>query len=496
MVSSVILVVSEDKRSRETLRAILFPDGFQIIEAYDYSSTITTLNQTIPDLVIINHSLDGNSGLELAKDVKSRLPYIPLIMIADTHEDYTAVQSSNIDIFTSIRTPFNANDLRLSIGRALEEKRLKDEIKSLKGQLEKRSNLLTSMGNSEPVQRLVKLLEKTASMEFTVLIEGESGSGKELISRTIHEMSPFSDGPFIAVDCGAIPESLFESELFGHEKGAFTGATSSKIGFFEAAHNGTLFLDEICNMPYSSQGKLLRTIEERRVQRLGSTKTKAVKVRIVAATNRPLEQEVEKDLFRVDLLYRLKEVSIQVPPLRERKEDIFYLAQRFLNELQDQLPINCLGFSREAIASMLQYAWPGNVRELRNCVRQAALSCENNQYIQPPDLSFNRTQSAAVQPRRFDHAPPGNQQVQTPAAIGQSGPAPQPLTGLPPAPGALELAAGQSLTSLVRDYTQAVEIQLIKQALETTGGNKMKASKLLKIDYKTLYRKLKQYDIQ
>lgn len=463
--TATILTVDAHQGSRETLRAILEPDGFTIHEAGDPDAALQLLNTITPDLVLLDFKLTGKNGLELAMDIKERLPTVPVIMITDDRDMRVVVQAIRRGIYDYLTKPVNANDLRLSISQALEEKQLKEEVRSLKGRLEGRVSLMSRMGSSDKVQALVRLLEKIAPSPFTVLIEGESGSGKELVARAIHDMSAVRDGPFVAVDCGAIPETLFESELFGYAKGAFTGASSNKTGFFEAANKGTLFLDEICNLSYSSQQKLLRVMEERKVQRLGSTLSTPVSVRIVAATNRPLEEDVESRLFRVDLLYRLKEVSVRVPPLRERQEDICYLAQRFLEEFRAQIPISCQGFSSPALSALMAYTWPGNVRELRNVVRQAALTCEERLPIMPEQLPFLAAPLEAHE---------------------------RPLQGII---AALPLPGERALADLVQEHTRELEKRVIIQTLESVRGNKLQTAKLLKIDYKTLHRKLKQLQI-
>ncbi len=457
----VIITVDPHQESRTTLRAILEPDGFLIHEAGDPDTAMQLFNTVTPDLVLLDFKLTGKNGLELAMLIKERLPYVPIIMITEDRDMRVVVQAIRRGIYDYLTKPVNANDLRLSISQALEEKGLKEELRTLKGRLEGRISLLQRMGSSDVVQALVRLLEKISPSPFTVLIEGESGSGKELVARAIHDMSAVSDGPFVPVDCGAIPETLFESELFGYVKGAFTGASTNKPGFFEAADMGTLFLDEVCNLSYTAQQKLLRAIEERRVQRLGAVVSTPVTVRIIAAGNRPLEQDVEARLFRADLLYRLKEVSVRVPPLRERQEDVCYLAQRFLEEFREQLSISCQGFSGPALMALMRHPWPGNVRELRNVVRQAALTCDDGQFILPAHLPF------AALPSGEDKA-----EASGPPDLGD-----------------------RSLAELVQGHMQEFERGIIARVLSSTRGNKLQAAKTLRIDYKTLHRKLKQLNI-
>jgi DNA-binding NtrC family response regulator len=485
----VILTVDAHSKSRATVRAILEPDGFQIMEASDPDSAVRMLNSVSPDLVLLDFNLAGKNGLELALQIKDRLPHTPVIMVTEGRDMRVVVQAIRRGIYDHLTKPLNAHDLRLSVSQALEDKRLKDELRNLKGRLEGRVSLLDRMGSSDKIQSLVRLLEKISPAPFTVLIEGESGSGKELVARAIHDMSAVREGPFIAVDCGAIPETLFESELFGYAKGAFTGATKSKAGFFEAADRGTLFLDEVCNLSYTSQQKLLRAIEERQVQRIGTVTTQPVNVRIIAASNRPLEQDVDARLFRVDLLYRLKEVSVRVPPLRERPEDVCYLAQRFLDEFRGQLSIACQGFSGQALMALMHYHWPGNVRELRNVVRQAALICDDHTHIQVAHLPLTPAQlpeSCQVPwtPLPLIPTEPARHEGPEPS-VQPEAPTQAPLPELGSAP----------LADMVQEHARDFERRIIRHALEVTNGNKMKATKLLKIDYKTLYRKLKQLGI-
>ena len=479
--AATILAVDADPGSRKTLEAILRPDGFAMYEAGNPDEAMCLLNSISPDLILLDFKLPGKNGLEVAMEFKERVPGVPIIMITEDRDMRVVVQAIRRGIYDYLTKPVNANDLRVSISQALEEKRLKEEVRSLKGRLEGRISLMDRMGSSDKIQTLSRLLEKVAPSPFTVLIEGESGAGKELVARAVHDMSAVRDGPFVAVDCGAIPETLFESELFGYMKGAFTGAASNKHGFFEAADKGTLFLDEVCNLSYASQQKLLRVIEERQVQRLGSTTTRPVDVRIIAATNRPLEDDVAARLFRVDLLYRLKEVSVRVPPLRERKEDIYYLAQRFLDEFREQIDIRCQGFSGATLTALMQYPWPGNVRELRNVVRQAALTCEDGQPVQPGQLPFVEGVSV-VSPL-------------PPLPTEKAGEEPLRGESLPSQMAEAVSLTGRSLAELVQEQTRDLEKMIIVQALEQTGGNKLQAARMLRIDYKTMHRKLKQLGI-
>jgi len=304
--------------------------------------------------------------------------------------------------------------------------------------------------------------KKVAPTSFTVLVEGESGSGKELVARAIHGLSKVKDGPFVALDCGAIPESLIESELFGYMKGAFTGAHSNKPGQFEMADGGTLFLDEVGNLPYGSQQKLLRVMQERCIQRLGGRKKLSIQVRIIAATNQSLEKDMEDGTFRTDLYFRLKEFAITVPPLRERKEDIVYLAEKFMDEVQSELGRSCKGFSRETIKYLMSYSWPGNVRELRNMVRQAVLLCDENAFIEPDNLMFSPCLTTSTKDHAaFDHVYDGK----------------------------------KPLKEILKSLSDDLEQTIIKETLIQTKGNKSEAARRLGVDYKTLFRKIKTHGV-
>jgi len=297
------------------------------------------------------------------------------------------------------------------------------------------------------------------------LIEGESGVGKELVARAIHDLSNVREGPFIAIACGSIPETLMESELFGYMKGAFTGAYTDKPGQFELAEGGTLFLDEVGNIPYMMQHKLLRTIEEKRLLPLGAKKARTIHIRIIAASNKPLDKDVGEDRFRRDLYYRLSEFVIRIPPLRERKEDITFLIHKFIRETEKELKKRCTGISADALDAVFSHNWPGNVRELRNVIRKAVLLCDGNSPISKDHLIYN-------------HASDLN------------------MTTVTDIPAQTDRGGELSLEEAVRKCTRAVEEKIIKETLKETGGNKSIAARKLGIDYKTLLRKIKTYHIE
>lgn len=327
-------------------------------------------------------------------------------------------------------------------------------------------NIFDLMGQSIPIQQIHRQIQRVAGTDFTVIIQGETGTGKELVARLIHEHSKRAAKPFVAVDCGALPDSIIESELFGYVKGAFTGADSRKVGYFEMAKGGTLLLDEIGNMSPAAQVKLLRTLQERRIVPLGSERNLATDVRVIVASNAILAEEVRTGRFRADLFHRLNEFKIDLLPLRQRREDILYLAERFRRATNTELDKDVKGFSAEAQAYLLTHAWPGNVRELRNAVRRAVLLAHH--VIDVKHLRQNLTSTS-------------------------------PTPVFPPAgldlPGHAE-PQSYSMHDLIQTLTSQLEKALLQHALQTCSGNKSEAARLLKIGYKTLYRKLKEHDIE
>ncbi|MBI3754202.1 MAG: sigma-54-dependent Fis family transcriptional regulator, partial [Deltaproteobacteria bacterium] len=330
--------------------------------------------------------------------------------------------------------------------------------------IDERETLFELMGRSHTVESVVKQVEQVAKTNYTVLIEGETGTGKELIANAIHKQSKRHDKPFIVVDCGAIPETLIESELFGHEKGAFTGAHQRKDGYFYLANHGTIFLDEISNLPLTSQCKFLRAIEERRIHAVGSEMPIPVDVRIIAASNLPLDREITAGRFKNDLYHRLNEFCITLPPLRERKEDIIFLAERFVRDTCGELKKTYLKFSDEAMERLVNYPWSGNVRELRNTVRRAALLAGN--IIRPEHMAL-KTMSLQACPRTVLSGVLSRERADNREDVDGTGPAP-------------------TLRDVSHKATAEAERSAIQKALKITKGNKSKAAKLLNIDYKTL----------
>ena len=455
-----ILMVDDDSDFRWTVSNVLTATGYCVHQAKDWIDCMDFLEKNIPDLILLDFRMPGKDGLYVAEQIKKKMPAIPILMITAHGNVKNAVDAMKIGVYDYVIKPIDNNDLLFTIRRALETQDLMQEVTRLREVLGERTTLYEKMGSSDAIKKLVQLVEKVAPTAFTVLIQGESGTGKELVAQAIHDMGQKKNGPFVAVDCGAIPETLIESELFGYQKGAFTGAHVNKSGHFELANGGTLFLDEVGNLPYSSQQKILRAIQERQIQRLGAKRAEPVHVRIIAATNQSLEADVNAGHFRSDLFYRLKEFIIDLPALRNRKEDIPYLAQRFMDEAQVELNKICLGFSREALNMLITCSWPGNVRELRNVIRQAVLLCDDHKQICPEHLIL--VADATSYPDITDMACRINPD-------------------------------NRPLKEIIDKFTESIEKRLIAEEIERCDGNKSEAARRLGVDYKTLLRKMKRY---
>ncbi len=459
-----ILLVDDDMDFLWLTARILEKPDCEVLQARNGEEGISCFIKHRPDLVLMDYRMPGRDGLEIAKEMKALLPRTSIIIITGYAEIKIAVEAMRMGAYDYITKPLNQDALLFSIKRALEKQELELEVSHLKNVLNERVSLHQKMGNSDPIKKFVRNVEKVAPTSFTVLIEGESGTGKELAARAIHDLSMVKEGPFVAVDCGAIPDTLIESELFGYMKGAFTGAEKDKPGYFEMAHGGTLFLDEVGNLSYTVQQTLLRTVQERMVRRLGDKKSVAISVRIVAATNQPLSEDVTSGKFRSDLFFRLNEFSIKIPSLRERTEDIPYLAKKFMDEAGRELGKECGGFSRETLIALSGYTWPGNVRELRNVIRQAVLMCDERVLIMPENLPLARRSNTRSQ---------GPDLLFSDTLRDNNG----------------------TFKDVMTSFRNAVEKRLIQDVMAETDGNKSETARRLKVDYKTLFRKLKFHKI-
>jgi len=453
----VILIADGDEDLVELLIRLMKREGFRTLSAHGGEAALALLSSETPDLMVLDNRMEDKDGLDILRQAKALDPNLPVIILTSHHDSHGAVRAMKAGASDYLPKPFETNDLIRAVHSALSQRLLKGKLKNLSNKLRETHSLKEQMGPSDAVERIISEVNRVAESDFTVVIIGETGSGKELIASAIHEASPRSKAPFVPVDCGAIPEALLESELFGHERGAFTGAEVQKPGKFEVAQGGTLFLDEISNMPMASQAKLLRVLQEKKVYRVGGTRPISVNVRLLVASNQDLHGLMESGSFRRDLFYRLNEFSIVVPPLRERKEDIPYLAKRFLDFANIELKKNVKGFSESALNVMFNYPWPGNVRQLRSTIRRAGLLAD--EFIAEKHLDLKRVPVPGL--------------AFTPKVEGT------PWKGL-------------SLKEIVEQSTTAVEREVLTQVLRNTGGNKAKAARLLKIDYKTIHLKLKK----
>ncbi|MDD2406102.1 MAG: sigma-54 dependent transcriptional regulator [Sphaerochaetaceae bacterium] len=446
-----ILVADDEKNIRNGLQIALEDEGYEVLLAADGNEAWKLLVSSNIDLVVSDLRMPGLSGQDLLKKVVSSFPMMPVIILTGHGTIESAVEAMRNGAVDFVTKPLNLDRLFLMIRRALTNRELYDQNKALKKELEQLKRETGSdkiIGKSEKMVRLMDRIRQVADAQASVLITGESGVGKELVADALHHFSSRATGPFIKVSCASFAETLLEDELFGHEKGAFSGAVSSRKGRFELADGGTLFLDEIGEINQSTQVKLLRVLQERSFERLGGEKTLQVDVRLVAATNRNLKDEVDRGRFREDLYYRLNVVHLDVPPLRERKEDIPLLIAHFLQTYNERNKRSVEGFTSRAKAAMLNYDWPGNIRELGNCV-ESTVVLATDKTIHLEDL---------------------------PAAIRNAG-------------------SEERLTIPVGTTMAQAEKEIILATIAHCGGNKSKAAEVLGLARKTLHRKLQEYQL-
>ena len=352
-----ILIVDDNKNMQIILKNILSDEGYQITTFGNGKSALKEIEKNIPDLILLDIRLPEMNGIEILQRVKKIKEDLLIIMITAYGDIKTAVKAMKLGAYDYITKPFVNEDLILTVKKALETQELRGEVESLRKKLKDKTEIVKTMGESPEITKVLKQVELIAPTDMSVIIQGKSGTGKEVIANLIHQKSDRKNNPFIPIDCGAIPDTLVESELFGYEKGAFTGAISSKKGKFETANDGTLLLDEIANLPPAAQAKLLRVLQEKKVQRIGSTKPISIDVRIIVATNRDLSDAVKEGKLRDDLFHRLNEFKIVLPLLRERKDDIPVLAEQFLKDSNKELNKSIQGFTREALKLLLAYSY-------------------------------------------------------------------------------------------------------------------------------------------
>ncbi len=451
-----VLIVDDNKDMRWMISNLLKEEGYRVEVADGGMAALDKIRRRVPEMVLLDLNMPGMDGWETLEKIKKLGEPISVIIITAYGDVKSAVRAMKMGAYDFLTKPFNNDEMILTLKRAADNISLRKEMQVLRKKLDEEQQLENIMGTSPETKKVIHKLDQVAPTNMSVLIQGETGTGKELIARTIHKRSPRSENTFITVDCGAIPETLMESEFFGYEKGAFTGAGGRRSGYFEAAGEGTLFLDEITNLPLFLQSKLLRVLQEREVSKLGSDISIKLDVRVIVASNKPLAEEVKKGNFREDLYYRLNEFTIFLPRLKDRQEDVLFLAKLFLNEANSELQKESSGFTQEAVRAMLYYEWPGNVRELRSAIRRAVLF--NPEMITPEHLFDEQWKTVSSEKD---------------GAQGDS----------------------FSLRAIAKRTLEKAEVEAIQKALRSTRGNKSKAADLLGINYKTLFRKLKKYNI-
>lgn len=457
--SASILIVDDEEAIRTSLRSILEDEGYEVAVAANGHEALKIYGTDPPDLMILDIWMPEMDGLETLRRVKEFVPTTQVMMISGHGSIETAVKAIKLGAYDYIEKPLSLENVTFRVKQALEQYRLAQENRALRSKVERKFELV---GQSPVMQRLRELIETAGPTNSRVLIGGENGTGKELVARAIHFRSTRSDHPFVAVNCAAIPETLIESELFGHEKGSFTGAISMKRGQFEQANGGTLFLDEIGDMSLSTQAKVLRALQEQQFTRVGGTKLLKVDVRVLAASNKDLEKEIDKGQFREDLYYRLNVVPIVVPPLRERREDIPALVQHFMKLHAEEQGLRMKDVSPEAMGVFQQYEWPGNIRELRNLIERLM--------IMVPGFVIEAPQATLSLQGRTTGAVPTNTASATPLL-------------------------SKSYDSL-RDARNAFEKEYINRKLREHHWNISRTADDLKIERSHLHRKIKLLDVE
>jgi DNA-binding NtrC family response regulator len=390
-----VLVVDDEPGVQESLRMLL-KDDCEVVPAGGVDEALRALSATPPDLVLLDLVMPGRSGFDLLSELAAAPDTPPVVVLTGTRTVATAVEAMKRGAADYVTKPFEVEALRIKIRQLLERRDLEREVVRLRAQVEKAERLGDLLGGSEAMQEVFRTIRRVADSRVTVLIRGESGTGKELAARAIHALGPRRDEPFVAVNCAGIPDTLIESELFGHERGAFTDAREQRIGKFEAASGGTLFLDEIGELAPGVQAKLLRALQERRIDRLGGAQPVEIDVRVVVATNRDLERDVAEGRFRADLFYRVNVVPLELPPLRERREDIRRLAQHFLERARAEAGRGPRHIAKAALAALEHFPWPGNVRELQNAIEHAVALAEGD-VLELEDLPRALVQTGRVE---------------------------------------------------------------------------------------------------
>ncbi len=467
---STILIVDDDDQLRKSFERLLLQEGYEVESAASGEKGLEIARNRLPDLVILDMRLPGMSGLETFQSINEMDAKLPVIIMTAYGTTETAIEATKLGAFDYILKPFEIPDMLKVVAQALEAGRFMRSPVDMDG-VPEQANREAIVGRSKPMQEIYKAIGRVAPTEATVLIRGDSGTGKELVARAIYQYGLRAHRPFLVINCVAIPENLLESELFGYEKGAFTGASHRRVGKIEQAHSGTVFLDEIGDMPSSIQAKILRLLQERSIERLGGRETIPVDVRIIAATNRNLEAALAQGRFREDLYYRLNVVTIHLPALRDRKEDIPLLTQYFLSRYCAKTSMENPGITPEAVELLKDYSWPGNVRELANTI-QKALIFNRGVPIRPEDIASSIREATGDK---------SNGKEPTDGALRQW------------ARRELAMKTGENLFESCVDRFASI---VISEALNMTGGNRSRAARLLGLSRPTLHSKIEKYQLK
>ncbi len=453
-----ILVVDDEESIREFLEIMLRKEGYEITLAEDGLKAKELIQKKSFDMIISDLQMPNMTGIELLKYVRQDYPEMLFMMITAFGTTETAVEAMKMGAYDYLTKPFKIDEVRINISNALRSKNLEFENRSLKKELNKEFSFQNIIGNSPAMHYVFDLIKRVSQAPTNILVTGESGTGKEVIAKAIHYNGPLKDRPFVTINCGAIPENLMESEMFGHKKGSFTGAISDKLGLFEVADGGTLFLDEVGELPLSIQVKMLRALQERVVRRVGATEDTKVEVRIIAATNRNLEDMVQKSTFRQDLYYRLNVIHIKTPSLRERKEDIPLLAHFFLKKYNEKLNKNISSISTDAMESLKKYDYPGNVRELENMLERT-VALESGATVLPESLPPLVNTNSGRKLASSNEIEVTDEGVDLDKIIGQ------------------------------------IEKELIIKAIHQANGIKKRAAKLLSITFRSMRYRIEKYNL-
>jgi two-component system response regulator AtoC len=459
-----VLVIDDDPGIREYLKALGERQGYQVSAAADGEEALATLSESRPDIVTLDAVLPGMDGLETLRQMKKLIPDIPVIMLSGHGQARTIVEAMRLGASDFLRKPFEVEELELAFQKALETHALKEEVESLRGRVRTETDTLGLLGDSENMKEVREIIEQVADTDITVLVRGESGTGKEIVARGLYQLSDRRGRPFVKVNCAALPSELLESELFGFEKGAFTGAQKRKLGKFEYANHGTIFLDEISEMHPGLQAKLLQVLQDGEFSRLGGESDVKVDTRIIAATNRNLEQAVREGSFREDLYYRLNVMTIHIPPLRDRLDTIPLLVDNFLRKYNEQYRKSQPQLTDKTLEVMMNYHWPGNVRELENMIKRMIVLANENAVLQ----------EIAMREAPIEEESGGE--------------------GLDIAGLGADFSSGESLDlkAISKRAAQIAEKRVIERVLHQTRWNRKEAAERLQISYKALLYKMKE----